>query len=225
MKVCSRAKLPSLVKEGWLRPLIKCREASEAGADGREAQARQRAASRLVGSTTDNRWLEQTTPSAPSKEDAIFLTGAATPPCPRRGVLFGCGFAAICLCLFLHSAFAQETRKTVWDGVYNTDQARRGLAVFLDSCSTCHGRDLEGADMTPPLTGAAFMSNWDGLTVGDLADRIRISMPLNTPGSLSRQQNADVVAYILQFNQFPSGKEEMPREVQAMKQILFKATK
>ena len=69
------------------------------------------------------------------------------------------------------------------------------------------------------------MANWDGLTVGDLADRIRISMPLNSPGSLSRQQNADVIAYIFQFNQFPSGKEELPREALAMKQILFKAAR
>jgi hypothetical protein len=79
--------------------------------------------------------------------------------------------------------------------------------------------------MTPPLTGATFTSNWDGLTVGDLADRIRISMPLNSPGVLSRQETADVVAYILRFNQFPAGKEELPREVPAMKQILFKASR
>ena len=79
--------------------------------------------------------------------------------------------------------------------------------------------------MTPALTGGAFMANWDGLTVGDLADRIRISMPLNAPGSVSRQDIADIVAYILQFNQFPVGKEELPREVQAMKQILFKASR
>ena len=69
------------------------------------------------------------------------------------------------------------------------------------------------------------MSNWDGLTVGDLSDRIRISMPLNSPGKLSRQENADVVAYILRFNQFPAGKEELPREVQALKRIVFKAAK
>ena len=69
------------------------------------------------------------------------------------------------------------------------------------------------------------MSNWDGLTVGDLVERIRISMPLNSPGSLSRQQNTDVVAYILRFNQFPAGKSELPRETQALKQILFKASR
>jgi len=133
--------------------------------------------------------------------------------------------APLALLLFLFPAPAQQSQRSVWDGVYNEEQAKRGQAVFLDACSNCHGRDLEGADMTPPLTGGAFMSNWDGLTVGDLVERIRVSMPLNSPGTLSRQQNADVVAYILRFNQFPAGKDELPREVQTLKQILFKASR
>src|SRR5262249_29743392 len=117
---------------------------------------------------------------------------------------------------FAFIAFAQESSRTVWDSVYSEDQAQRGRAVFLDQCSNCHGRDLSGADMPPPLPGPGFMANWDGLTVGDRADRIRISMPLNSPGALSRQETADVVAYILRFNQFPAGKDELPREVPAM---------
>jgi S-disulfanyl-L-cysteine oxidoreductase SoxD len=131
------------------------------------------------------------------------------------GILFLLGLAIF--------TYAQDAPRTVWDGVYNEEQAQRGRAVFLDQCSNCHGRDLEGADMTPALTGGAFMANWDGLTLGDLADRIRVSMPLNSPGTLSRQQTADVVAFILRFDQFPAGKEELPREVPALKQILFKA--
>jgi mono/diheme cytochrome c family protein len=127
--------------------------------------------------------------------------------------------------LFPAPASTQDSQRTIWDGVYTEAQAERGHAMFLDACSNCHGRNLEGADMTPPLTGGAFTSNWDGLTVGDLADRIRISMPLNTPGTLTRQDTADVVAYILRFNQFPAGKEELPRDVPVLKQILFKARK
>jgi quinoprotein glucose dehydrogenase len=119
----------------------------------------------------------------------------------------------------------QDAARTVWDGVYNEQQAVRGGAIFVEQCSNCHGRDLEGADMTPALTGGGFMSNWDGVTLGDLADRTRNSMPLTSPGSLSRQQVVDVVAYILQFNQFPAGKDELPREPQILKQILFKATR
>src|SRR5205085_361797 len=107
-------------------------------------------------------------------------------------------FGALLL-LFCFIAGAQDALRTVWDGVYTGPQAERGRGAFLEQCSNCHGRNLEGADMTPPLTGAGFMANWDSLTVGDLADRIRISMPLNSPGSLSRQEIADVVAYLLAF--------------------------
>jgi mono/diheme cytochrome c family protein len=127
--------------------------------------------------------------------------------------------------VFVRFLAQAQTTRTVWDGVYNEEQSQRGRSAFLDACSNCHGRDLEGADMTPPLTGGAFMANWDGLTLGDLAERIRNTMPLNAPGSLSRQNSAEIVAYILKFNQFPAGKDELPREVPAMKQILFKATR
>ncbi len=161
--------------------------------------------------------------SPPREGESASLASAGG--CSYRLHLFR-AFKIICfLCCAVLVSFAQDTSRTVWDGVYNNEQAQRGGAAFVESCSNCHGRSLEGADMTPPLTGAAFMANWDGLTVGDLADRIRISMPLNSPGSLSRQQIADVVAYILQFNQFPAGKDELPREVLAMKQILFKASR
>jgi hypothetical protein len=85
-QIFRRAKLPSLDKEGWLRPLRKCREASLAGADG------------VVGSSHRLSEVERTTPSAPSKERGYLLDGAVTPPLPRRGVLFGCGLAALCLC-------------------------------------------------------------------------------------------------------------------------------
>ncbi len=141
-----------------------------------------------------------------------------------RAVIY---FAAVVffVCALCVPFRAQDSQRTVWDGVYTDEQAKRGEAVFVESCSNCHGRNLEGADMTPPLTGGVFMSNWDGLTVGDLYDRIRMSMPLDRPGSLSRQENADALAYILRFDQFPAGKAELPRDVQALKQILFKAAK
>ena len=119
---------------------------------------------------------------------------------------------------------AQDSQRTVWEGVYNKEQAKRGEAAFVVACSNCHGRTLEGADMTPALTGGGFMANWDGLTLGDLFDRIRTSMPADRPGSLSRQDNVDVIAYILQFNQFPPGKEELPRDPLVLKQIVFKAS-
>lgn len=120
---------------------------------------------------------------------------------------------------------SEQESRSVWDGVYTEEQAKRGEALYLKECSNCHGQELEGADMSPALTGPAFTANWDGLTLGDLFERIRITMPADRPGSLRRQQNADILAHILSANKFPAGKTELPPEVQVLKQILFEATK
>jgi hypothetical protein len=44
-------------------------------------------------------------------------------------------------------------------------------------------------------------------------------MPLDSPGKLSRQQNVDVIAFILKTNAWPSGTTELPPESGALKQI------
>ena len=82
---------------------------------------------------------------------------------------------------------------------------------------------MGGAEMAPPLAGSAFTANWSGLSVGDLVERIRVSMPENDPGKLSRRQCADIVAYMLKFGQFPVGQTELPSEIGAMKDIRLEA--
>jgi mono/diheme cytochrome c family protein len=112
----------------------------------------------------------------------------------------------------------QGTR-SVWDGVYSAEQAKRGQDVYGKECASCHGSDLTGGESAPALAGAGFLSNWTGQTVGDLFERTQKSMPANTPGKLTRAQTADVVAYMLSANRFPEGKTEMDRQTEALKQI------
>ena len=114
---------------------------------------------------------------------------------------------------------------SVWDGVYTAEQTRRGEAAYLQTCASCHGTALEGGDMTPPLVGGAFSSNWNDLTVGDLFERIRTTMPLDSPGRLSRQQNADVIAFVLKANGWPAGATELPADPAALKQIRIAAVR
>ena len=114
---------------------------------------------------------------------------------------------------------------SVWDGVYTEEQAMRGGAVYGQECSSCHGENLMGMDEATPLAGDRFMSNWDGLTVGDLFERVRMSMPQGDPGKLDRQQTADVLAYVLQINNFPVGETELARRTEVLKQIRIEATK
>ena len=113
----------------------------------------------------------------------------------------------------------------MWDGVYTNIQADRGKALYAKECSSCHGTELSGGEEAPPLTGAAFVANWNGLTVGDLFDRIRVSMPEGKPGTLSRQANADILSYILAANQFPAGQTDLPSGSEFLKQIRFEAEK
>ena len=126
--------------------------------------------------------------------------------------------------LGLGTAAAQESA-TVWDGVFTDEQAKRGEVAYRQECSNCHGPELEGGDMTPPLVGGTFTSNWNALTVGDLFERIRATMPLDKPGTLSRQQNADLVAFVLKANLWPAGSTELARDLGALKQIRIQSYK
>jgi mono/diheme cytochrome c family protein len=126
---------------------------------------------------------------------------------------------------FTGAAQQSPAARSVWDGVYTAEQAKRGESLYAQHCSSCHGSTFEGGEMAPPLAGGAFNANWNGLSLGDLAERIRISMPQNNPGSLSRQQYVDILATMLGGGEFPQGKTELPREVEALKQIAFESAK
>ena len=120
-------------------------------------------------------------------------------------------------------AAAQD--KSQWEGVYTEDQAKRGEPLYSQYCASCHGPDLAGGEMAPGLTGGEFSSNWNDLSLGELFERIRISMPQNSPGSLSRQQDADVLAYVLFKSNFPAGQTELPTQTEILNGIKFVAQK
>ena len=124
----------------------------------------------------------------------------------------------------MFGAFAQSSR-SVWDGVYTQEQAKRGEAAYAQECASCHGLALNGGEMAPPLTGGEFMSNWNGLTAGDLFDRIRTTMPADAPGKLNREKTADILAQILSANQFPAGSTELPHQSEILKEIRIEASK
>jgi mono/diheme cytochrome c family protein len=123
------------------------------------------------------------------------------------------------------ATFAQAISRSVWDGVYTEEQSKRGEAVYRTACAKCHGDTLTGGEAAPPLTGGEFLANWNGLTVGDLFERIRVSMPADRPGELKSAQNADILAYMLHVNQFPAGRIELERQTEILKQIRFEAKK
>ena len=123
------------------------------------------------------------------------------------------------------STVAAQGGKSQWDGVYTEDQAKRGEPIYRKECAACHGDMLTGGESSPPLTGGAFLANWNGLTMGDLFDRIRKTMPQSAPGRLTRQQDADILAFMLSVNKFPAGKTELFRQSEMLKEIRFESAR
>ncbi len=109
------------------------------------------------------------------------------------------------------NAQAAANARTVWTGVYTSAQAQRGRVYYGQRCAVCHGTGLEGADVNPALAGTGFTGKWRGQSVGQLVNRIRTTMPLDEPGSMTATQAADVTAYLLMRNRYPAGAAELPR--------------
>ena len=124
---------------------------------------------------------------------------------------------------------------SVWDAVYSPDQSRRGEALYKRDCAPCHGESLEGNAQTeraqrldrnlPPLSGDVFKGNWSGRPLSDLFDKILKTMPRDEQGKLTAKDTAEILAFLLQFNEFPAGKTELPTDASALTEIQFEAVK
>jgi S-disulfanyl-L-cysteine oxidoreductase SoxD len=111
------------------------------------------------------------------------------------------------------TAGAQQApgERTTLDSVFNIEQATRGQAVFRDVCASCH--------TTAEFQGTEFVRTWTGRRIFDLFDQVRMSMPMDAPGRLSRQEYVDIIAYVLRLNAYPAGDAPLLPEDDALKLI------
>jgi cytochrome c len=119
----------------------------------------------------------------------------------------------------------QQHPHSVLDGVYTPEQAKRGDQLYHRKCASCHGNSMTGGESAPPLTGGQFLSNWNGLTLDVLFERIRLTMPVDNPAGVSRLSKADILAYILSCNRFPPGNSELQQKTELLKEILIETNK
>ena len=140
----------------------------------------------------------------------------------RQLIFFFC--TALVIVLGLARINAGQAR-TVWSGVYTETQAYRGQKVADTTCIGCHGPDLDGGDSGPKLIGENFLANWSSQPVSELFDWIREAMPPEDPGSLSKEDTAAVIAYILKQNKMPEGRQPLPSESEALRGIQMTASK
>jgi mono/diheme cytochrome c family protein len=120
---------------------------------------------------------------------------------------------------------APEPNRSVLDGVYEEEQSKRGQGVYAEACASCHAAGLTGADVVPALIGQDFISKWTGATAGELFERIRTTMPQASPGSLSPQQYAEILAFIFNRNKFPAGRQTLTGDAEALGMIRIETSK
>jgi mono/diheme cytochrome c family protein len=122
----------------------------------------------------------------------------------------------------LHDERASQDQ-TVKSGIYAKDQAERGKAVYDKICVACHTfKPSEKSKDNPDLGGDAFLTKWDQKTVHELATVIYTTMPNDGSAVITEEQTADVVAFILQQNNFPAGTAPFKWDATARKILIVK---
>ena len=107
---------------------------------------------------------------------------------------------------------AQAGTRSIRDGVYSEAQAVRGDKAYTARCARCH---------KPEQFTGAYLDGWEGQTVSGLFEMIRTSMPEEDPGSLARQEYADIMAFLLKKNGLPAGPAELPSASADLKKIVI----
>jgi cytochrome c len=136
------------------------------------------------------------------------------------------------------AAVSAQAGRSVADGVYTGDQARRGREQYRKRCILCHldngqgrqaepvivGQSLEreGDAEAPPVAGGVFLMKWSGRTMKALYDTMSKTMPVGSAGSLSAQEYADVLAYLLELSKLPAGQQELPAAPDQLELITIK---
>lgn len=136
-----------------------------------------------------------------------------------------CAAAVVAAAAFMLDAASAQATRSVADGVYTVDQARRGRDQYRKRCILCHldngqGREAEpvivgqslereGDAEAPAVAGEAFLKKWNGRTAKALYETMSTTMPVGSAGSLSAQEYADVLAYLLEISKLPAGPQEL----------------
>jgi mono/diheme cytochrome c family protein len=112
-----------------------------------------------------------------------------------------------CACVIPVIGVAQNT------ALYTAAQAAQGAALYASQCAACHGAQLEGI-AGPALTGPAFhqMAAIQQLTPKSLLDVVSSTMPMTAPGTLTADQYASLVAFILQRSGYPAGDKPLAKD-------------
>jgi alcohol dehydrogenase (cytochrome c) len=98
---------------------------------------------------------------------------------------------------------APTAQASIGTAPYSAQQVAQGGSVYAKACASCHGANLQGIS-APALTGPAFGRSH--LNAAQVRTVVMQTMPLTNPGSLTPDEYASVMAYLLRYDcVLPSG--------------------
>lgn len=118
------------------------------------------------------------------------------------------------------SSLTAQADSSARDGYYTEAQAEAGKAVFQKFCAICHGDQLQGG-AGPALAGQQFLSvsKFQEITADYFYHFMSVHMPLTDPGSLTKTEYLDVMAYFLQVNGYATGTHPLTADDKELKAI------
>ena len=132
--------------------------------------------------------------------------------------------AALTSMVFADDTLHSAMQRGIADGVFSKDQVTRGRGQYLANCNLgCHGPGLTGSERVPALAGEGFVQRWQGRSVNELFQRIKLTMPQTAPRSLSDETYVDIAAFVLDSNGYPPGPQELRPDAQVLRNIIIVA--
>jgi len=120
-------------------------------------------------------------------------------------------FTFLALCTASLRAQSPAAGRTVLDGVFSEEQAKRGQAAYTAQCTVCHGNALEGVS-APQLTGSHFLERWREDTLDTIYNFIKENMPFGRTPDAPRIPDSDyldILTHILNTNGYRAGPNDL----------------
>jgi len=105
--------------------------------------------------------------------------------------------------------------------LYTLAQADAGEVLYDEQCVSCHGTLSAFFPEMAALLGDHTFRQREGRSIGELFQLIQEEMPQDAPGSLSNDETATLVAFILAGNRFPAGDTALSNDLEALNDIPF----
>lgn len=156
--------------------------------------------------------MTQRKPARESRNSAVARTSIYD-----LAARISCALPAVSLLLIFVAPQLRAQQSSIEKvATFTSQQAAQGRQLYAAKCAACHGQNLNGGEFASALAGGTFIQNWGGKTADNLFQTIQTQMPPDAAGSLTAEESAQLVAFILERNGMAPAASELPTDKSAL---------